>query len=250
MLSLHSSLGSLRAREALVLLVLGLAIAPPQALATEGVRTYRVVDVDRDDVLNIRSGPSVSYPVVGEIPPTGRGVELIGPCRGWCLVRYRGASGWVHGRYLAAEPVVARYVERTPAEERPPKSARPDRQDKPQAPDKPAAASGPTAPSPPAASIMSATIPPLPAASAPDEASAVPKHWRVTGVPANSVLFVRGGPKEESPVVFVYSPRATCIVYVGGCQKPWCQVQYPTDQGPRVGWVDARFLTPAEDACR
>jgi SH3-like domain-containing protein len=78
----------------------------------------------------------------------------------------------------------------------------------------------------------------------------VPKHWRVTGVAANAVLMVRSGPKEEAPVVYVYSPRAACIVYVGNCQKPWCQVQYPTEQGPRMGWVDARFLSPSDEACR
>jgi SH3-like domain-containing protein len=77
----------------------------------------------------------------------------------------------------------------------------------------------------------------------------VPKHWRVTGVAANAVLMVRGGPRDEAPVVFVYSPRATCIVYLGNCQKPWCQVQYPSDQGPRTGWVDARFLTPSNESC-
>jgi SH3-like domain-containing protein len=77
----------------------------------------------------------------------------------------------------------------------------------------------------------------------------VPKHWRVTGVAANAVLMVRSGPRDEAPVVFVYSPRATCIVYLGNCQKPWCQVQYPSDQGPRTGWVDARFLTPSNESC-
>jgi hypothetical protein len=78
----------------------------------------------------------------------------------------------------------------------------------------------------------------------------MPRYWRVTGVAANAVLMVRSGPREESPVVYVYSPRATCIAYVGNCEKPWCQVQYQTDKGPRVGWVDARFLAPSDDACR
>ena len=81
-----------------------------QQSAHEGGRTYRVVDVEHDDVLNIRAGPSVGYPIVGEIPPGGRGVRLLGHCRGWCPVSYNGASGWVNGYYLAAEPAVAGYV--------------------------------------------------------------------------------------------------------------------------------------------
>jgi hypothetical protein len=104
--------------------------------------------------------------------------------------------------------------------------------------------SEPPAPAAPPPRVAAATPPPV--ASAP----AVPKHWRVTGVAANAVLMVRSGPKEEAPVVYVYSPRATCIVYIGNCEKPWCQVQYPTEQGPRTGWVDARHLTPSDEACR
>jgi len=87
-------------------------------------------------------------------------------------------------------------------------------------------------------------MPPAPAAPP------MPTHYRVTGVAANAVLLVRSGPKDEAPVVYVFSPRATCIAYIGACQKPWCQVQYPTEQGPRVGWVDARFLAPSEESCR
>src|SRR5262245_2441807 len=103
-----------RLRTALTLaaLMLGLGPSPLPAWAAEGPRTYRVVNVDYDDVLNVRAGPSMGYPVVGEIPPTGRGVHLVGPCQGWCPVRYRGAAGWVHGRYLAAERVAARNIDR------------------------------------------------------------------------------------------------------------------------------------------
>ena len=36
--------------------------------AHEGGNTYRVVYVAPDDVLNMRSGPSVGYPIVGRIP--------------------------------------------------------------------------------------------------------------------------------------------------------------------------------------
>jgi uncharacterized protein YraI len=97
-----------------VLLPLGW-LGPDRALAVTDERTYRVVAVAHDDVLNIRAGPSAGSPVVAEIPPTGRGLRLTGPCRGWCPITYNGASGWVHARYLAIEPAVAPFVQRTPS---------------------------------------------------------------------------------------------------------------------------------------
>ena len=89
--------------------------AAEQAWAFDGERTYRVVAVEYDDVLNIRAGPSMGYPVVGEIPPSGRGVRLTGPCSGWCPISYNGASGWVFARHLAIEPAVAPFIERAPS---------------------------------------------------------------------------------------------------------------------------------------
>src|SRR5215831_14415590 len=77
-------------------------IAP--AAAHEKVPTYRVVYVAPGDVLNLRSGPSLAYPVVGAIPPGGRGVRLVGHCRAWCPISYNGALGWVNPAYLAPEP--------------------------------------------------------------------------------------------------------------------------------------------------
>jgi SH3-like domain-containing protein len=85
--------------------LLGLHQQP--ATAQDSGRSYRVVGVEDDDVLNIRAGPSMGHPVVAVIPPGGRGVRLNGHCRGWCPVTYNGATGWVNGYYLAAEPAVA-----------------------------------------------------------------------------------------------------------------------------------------------
>jgi uncharacterized protein YraI len=49
--------------------------------------------------LNVRSGPSVDYQIVGVIPP-GAGVSL-GDCVGeWCHMHWRAVSGWVNSRYL------------------------------------------------------------------------------------------------------------------------------------------------------
>jgi SH3-like domain-containing protein len=83
--------------------------AEAPAHAQDATKTYKVVHVASDDVLNIRSGPSAGHPIVGTIPPYGRGVRIVGSCNEWCPVRYNGASGWANGRYLAPEaPVAAR----------------------------------------------------------------------------------------------------------------------------------------------
>ena len=91
----------------LLVFLLCLALGPQPGWAVEGNRTFRVVDVEYDDVLNIRAGPSAGYPIVGAIPPGGRGVRLVGHCQGWCPISYNGASGWVSGRYLAPDLAAA-----------------------------------------------------------------------------------------------------------------------------------------------
>ena len=149
-------------------------------------------------------------PIVGEIPPTGRGVQLLGPCREWCPIRYNGASGWVSGRYLAVEPAVAPFVRRLPPGERPAE----------------------TAAAPPLRKL-----PPL------------PTHWRVTGTAATDGLKVHEEPSLQAPVVHVFEPQAACIKLAGGCQKPWCQVKFPTGGGDRIGWVDSKHLAPADGVC-
>jgi uncharacterized protein YraI len=94
------------AASAFLTLVLVLCLQQP-AGAQESARTYRVVNVDYGDVLNIRSGPSAGFGIVGSIPPRGRGVRIVGSCRGWCPVQYNGMSGWVNAAFLAAEPAEA-----------------------------------------------------------------------------------------------------------------------------------------------
>jgi hypothetical protein len=65
---------------------------------------FRVVNVRSDDVLNVRSGPSADFDVVGGLPPGSRGVAIVSACRSaWCPVRHRTASGWVNGAYLAPD---------------------------------------------------------------------------------------------------------------------------------------------------
>jgi hypothetical protein len=73
-----------------------------QAAAT--APSFWVNGVDEDDVLNIRQGPSAEAPIVGEIPPMSRGVQISGSCDGlWCPVRFRKYNGWVNRAYLVYE---------------------------------------------------------------------------------------------------------------------------------------------------
>jgi SH3-like domain-containing protein len=66
--------------------------------------TYRVYGVQNWDKLNIRSKPSKRGRIVGAIPPSGRGVVIIGQCRGtWCPIQYRDMTGWVSNRYLVRD---------------------------------------------------------------------------------------------------------------------------------------------------
>lgn len=65
---------------------------------------YQVAYVEEDDVLNIRNGPSEEHDMIGAIPPDGRGVRIVGPCRAdWCPIAHGDAKGWVNRYYLMAE---------------------------------------------------------------------------------------------------------------------------------------------------
>jgi uncharacterized protein YgiM (DUF1202 family) len=68
---------------------------------------YMVANVERDDVLNVRSGPSAEFDVVGEFKPGSRGIAITGACRSqWCPVQHQSTSGWVNRMYLEALSVV------------------------------------------------------------------------------------------------------------------------------------------------
>jgi hypothetical protein len=55
-------------------------------------------------VLFIRAWPSAKSKKVGSIPPDGRGVNRLGPCKGnWCKISYRGITGWSSMMYLVAD---------------------------------------------------------------------------------------------------------------------------------------------------
>jgi uncharacterized protein YraI len=74
---------------------------PNQAAAV-----YRVIGVAADDVLNVRQGPGARFPLVGTLPPDGRGVRLASTveCVGvWCQANFSNVSGWVNTLYLGTD---------------------------------------------------------------------------------------------------------------------------------------------------
>ena len=79
------------------------AVALPGAAFAAGA--YRVVNIRPNDTLNIRSGPSTAYPVLGEAPPNAGGLIELGPClQGWCNIQYGTVIGWVSGKFIAVDP--------------------------------------------------------------------------------------------------------------------------------------------------
>ncbi len=68
--------------------------------------TYRVVYVAADDLLNVRSGPGVTNPVLTTLSPGASGVNLnagtataVGTAQ-WVAIQAGGVSGWVNDAYL------------------------------------------------------------------------------------------------------------------------------------------------------
>jgi SH3-like domain-containing protein len=173
-----------------ILLLCAAAVAH-RASAADGTATYRVVNVERGDVLNMRAGPSSGDSVVGSIPPSEAGIRLVGPCRDWCQVEYKGVFGWVNRHFLAVEAAVAPFTQR----------------------------------------------------------ARDTSFWRVVGVASNDVLMVRTAPSQQAPVAHVYPPTAACVVGMGECQGPWCQVRIPARDGYQVGWVDAKQVAPSSASC-
>ncbi len=55
-------------------------------------------------MLNMRAGPASSYQIVHRIPHDGRLIESLGGHVGnWYQVRFDGAVGWIHSRYVAED---------------------------------------------------------------------------------------------------------------------------------------------------
>jgi hypothetical protein len=80
------------------------AEAPPPRPKRAARPLFKVVNVRSDDVLNVRSGPSADFDVVGGLPPGSRGIAITNACRSkWCPVEHLSATGWVNSAFLAPE---------------------------------------------------------------------------------------------------------------------------------------------------
>ena len=80
-------------------------LEPPSAMTMRGDTPglFRVVDVSDDDVLNVRSAPDASAPIVSSLDPDATGVEIVGSdfSGEWGIVNLAGiGSGWVSMRFL------------------------------------------------------------------------------------------------------------------------------------------------------
>lgn len=98
---LRRAAGATRRWLAALLLVLWAPLAAAQDLPAR----FTVTGVAAGDVLNLRTRPSASAPVLATLPPGGTGVEVLdlSPDGRWGLVPFREGSGWAAMRFLAPE---------------------------------------------------------------------------------------------------------------------------------------------------
>ncbi|MEM9607679.1 MAG: hypothetical protein AAGA99_09665 [Actinomycetota bacterium] len=87
-----------------------LAGEPIELFAQSG-QVWSVVGVDREDVLNVRSGPGVDADIVATLAPTAAGVVTTGRAQAlsssiWYEVEVDGVAGWVNIAFLALPGVV------------------------------------------------------------------------------------------------------------------------------------------------
>ena len=57
--------------------LLAAGLSSPLLACADGPDSYRVVGVAADDVLNVRSGPSLGFSVIGALPHDATGVQNI-----------------------------------------------------------------------------------------------------------------------------------------------------------------------------
>ncbi len=82
---------------------LSFLVAGMEARAQENVTwpTYfKVVGVADNDVLNVRGQPNSSAPIVGELAPNSRPIEVLASQNGWAQVSTGEGTGWVSTHFL------------------------------------------------------------------------------------------------------------------------------------------------------
>ena len=61
---------------------------------------FKVVGVADNDVLNVRGLPSSSAPIIGELAPNSRPIEVLASQNGWAQVSTGEGTGWVSTHFL------------------------------------------------------------------------------------------------------------------------------------------------------
>jgi SH3-like domain-containing protein len=97
----------LRALSISLMLLLGIFILPGQAIADESsLPLPRFVSL-RGDLVNLRSGPGVQYPVEWVYQRKNLPVEIIAEYRTWRKIRdWQSIQGWVHQSVLSGRRTV------------------------------------------------------------------------------------------------------------------------------------------------
>lgn len=81
------------------------AVPPTATISANDPAEYAAIFVEPTDVLNVRSGPGVSFGIVGTIPPDATDVQITGNGHvvagsTWVPVQRGAVSGWVNSRFL------------------------------------------------------------------------------------------------------------------------------------------------------
>lgn len=82
------------------------ATPAPQVAASTASREplFKVANVAKADMLNVREGPSAEHDIVGSLSSETSGLRLTGPCQSrWCPVVHNDLAGWVNRAFLASE---------------------------------------------------------------------------------------------------------------------------------------------------
>ncbi len=102
-----------------MLILLTLAFAEPAFACADGPDTFRVVNVESNDVLNVRSGPALGFSIIGELPYNAVGVKNIdsvpiNTCNGKTnLNRYERQNFWTKISWEKSDTFIFGWVKST-----------------------------------------------------------------------------------------------------------------------------------------
>ena len=91
----------------LFFILTAIGLAPPAAATTDAwPALYDVINVESDDVLNVRAGPGSSFDVVGTLDHDAVNVEVIRPDESfeWALINIDEGTGWVSLSFIVPQP--------------------------------------------------------------------------------------------------------------------------------------------------